>query len=686
MNTRFANITSRLALGFAILFTIAACGGGGGGGGGFTGESGTPPPDSYFLSIAFLDSDGNPTNTITSTDTATIEVTVTLNVEGGAAVPDVVVSATADIGVLSPDNSQALTDSDGIATLFLAADGVLGAGTLIVSADSPAGEVSASKTYQVSYADLQLGYYQNNVFIPGEIGVSAGSLPSGGSALLTVNVVNAAGEPATTVELINFTSNCARSGLATIPSPVATVNGLATTTYTAAGCTESDIITASLDNGSSEATAILGIAAPAAGSVNFVAAVPKILALRGTGGAGRKETSAVTFEVVDGNGTAVSGIPVEFALSTDVGGITLSTTLATTVAEGKVSTTVRSGNVATPVRVIATIEVEDEFGDILELSTVSDELVVTSGLPDQDSISISTELLSVPGALDIDGVTSQITVRMADKFNNPVPDGTAATFNTEYGSIGGSCTTSNGSCSVTWTSQAPRVPSSGDDDVTTIYDSGYSCPSHNGSFGPCPDDIVTSGTRGAISRITVIAIGEEVFTDRNGNGVFDQDEEADGMFELSNNLPEAFNDYNDDGVFTPAGGGSCRLPVSLDNCSASGFEETPYDFNNNGEYDFNDDPAVYNGILCPLEGDGVWCSRELVHVRDSLNIMLSPSAAGSFDFVLTRSGTVDSRVTEDSSYIVYTADRFNNPPANQKVSVTSTGRLSDPQRNQLRHR
>jgi hypothetical protein len=679
MITRFANLTSRLALALAILFTFAACGGGGGSSGGngdgFLGAGNGDDENTYFLLLDLLDPSGEPTNAVTSTDPATVRVRVTEKNRNGKPVPDVVVRATADIGVLVPENGSALTNDDGVAELQVTSDGVLGAGTVEVAVDSPAGTVTGRISYQINYADLQLGYFAGDSFMPGEIGVNASSLPSGGSAVLTINVVDAIGETVATVEEIAFQSRCTRSGLATIvESPVATENGLATATYTATGCSGIDNITATLAGGSSQAMVSLEIAEPAAGSIRFVSAEPKLLALKSTGGPGRQENSAVSFQVVNGTGTPVSGVPVALALSTNIGGISLSSRSVTTGADGTASTTVRSGNVATAVRVTATISAQDETGSPIELTTVSDELVISTGLPDQNSISLSADKLSVAGGLDLDGIQVPLTVRMADKFNNPVPDGTAATFSTEYGSIESSCTTVGGACSVTWTSQDPRSPSygSGGGDVKTIFDQPYSCPSHRGTSGPCPDFIGTSGsTTGALSTITVIAIGEEFFTDRNGNGVFDQEEADDGLFV---NLPEAFYDYNDDGVFTPAGGGACPMPISLETCSASGFEETFVDFNNNMAYDFNDDPAVYNGVLCPVEGDGVWCSRELVNVRDEIRLLLTSANAGSFYFLLTSSGAVRTSVTEGGNYIVYIADQFNNPPAGgDTVSVTSSG-------------
>src|SRR5690606_28291881 len=89
------------------------------------------------------------------------------------------------------------------------------------------------------------------------------------------------------------------------------------------------------------------------------------------------------------------------------------------------------------------------------ISTQSDKLTITTGIPDYDSFSLSAEQLN-PEAWNVDGVAVQVTARLADRFNNPVPDGTAVAFNIEGASIGSECTTTAGACSVTWVSQDPR--------------------------------------------------------------------------------------------------------------------------------------------------------------------------------------------------------------------------------------
>ena len=88
-------------------------------------------------------------------------------------------------------------------------------------------------------------------------------------------------------------------------------------------------------------------------------------------------------------------------------------------------------------------------------------------------MSISATVLNIEGE-GFDGETTLINIRLADAFNNPVPDGTTVQFRTEYGAIESSCNTIDGLCSVTLTSQEPRRPTDPNTLVQTLEDN--SCP------------------------------------------------------------------------------------------------------------------------------------------------------------------------------------------------------------------
>jgi hypothetical protein len=661
MIIRGATHGSRLAVIFAFLFVVTACGSGGSGDNFYDGDQ-----NQDGLRLSILDPAGNGTDTVTASSPGTLKVSV----RGGGS--GIVVTATTDIGFIFPKSGTALTSGNGVATFQIEAGPERGAGTITATATVDDEAVTGSTGFRVGETGLRLGYFDTDgSFVENRVQVQPEStLSAGGNAQLSVVILDNNGNRVTTVEDIRFNSGCIGGGQAIInpENPAKSVNGQASTLYTAAGCTGLDEITASLAGASAQAFADITIASATANAINFVSAEPTLIVLRGTGGQNRDEASNVVFKVVDGSGLPLQGVTVDFSLSTYAGGLSLSTDSTLSGGDGGVVVTVRSGDVATVVRVIATVD----DGDGEPVSTVSDLLTVTTGLPDQDSMSLSVGDCEGQGTFVVDGgfntfgLCRTLTVAMADKFNNPVVDGTAAVFTTEYGSIVGSCATVGGSCGVEWRSQEPRLPLlTGDDFVNTIFDQNYDCPSHNGSEGPCPDDL--GYIRGGRSTILVHAIGEESFIDRNGNGVMDQDEK-----DLFDNVPEAFLDTNEDGVYTPDLASCSASPTGSLQCIA-GQEDTFVDFNANGAYDRNDNPAVYNGLLCPLEGDGVWCSRELVHVR-ALSVVTMGNGPN-WDIILVRSGRVVS--TSDSNntnQVAYISDNFNNPPpGGATVALSTTG-------------
>jgi len=303
-------------------------------------------------------------------------------------------------------------------------------------------------------------------------------------------------------------------------------------------------------------------------------------------------------------------------------------------------------------------------------------------------------VLNVDSAYDFDGKTTRVSVRMAAKFNNPAPDGTAAVFSTELGSIIGSCNTVGGLCTVTWSSQSPRgsdiveqfsSPITIDENLDRALPNRYRCPSHRENHGPCPDDIgdpdvnPPGAPRGGRSTILVTANGEESFVDRDGNGLYDEGE-------FWTNLTEAFADHNEDGLYTPAQRDDCADPGSADNVCLAGFEETFVDRNANGIFDLNDSPkagndsslpdGLFNGVLCRAADDEAGlCSRELVNVRDSLVVVNAFSDASKYDImVINRSDREPSTLEGDQFYTVYVSDIFNNPPPpNTTITFEGSG-------------
>jgi len=618
-----------------------------------------------------------------------------------------------DLGTVIPATATTITDSEGKARFEIQIGDNAGAYTVAASSVLAGGQVSTNAELSVGQAVRKLGHFEDDSFNEGVIGVQpSGQISANGTAALNFDVVDQDDERATSRETLTISSECLLAGKATLtpPSPIE-FNSRVSVSYTAQGCSGSDEVTASLASSGAEASVTLDIAPVTAESIAFVEATPATIALRNTGSlSSLSESSNIDFKVSDLNGNPVADVIVNFSLGTTVGGLALNcsgddicdyandddrannrSTTATSRSgtDGIATAKLLSGYVATAARIVAYADLDgDGVRDSNEPQSASNQIIVTTGLPDQNSVSISSTYVNVEGAYDIDGVTTEVTVRMADRFNNPVPDGTQATFITEYGSIEGGCTTTDGACSVTWTSQSPRDPAYAE--PLEIYgDSRYSCASHSLSEGPCPTTIapIAGYALGGRSSILVYALGEESFTDGNGNGRYDEGESW-------INLPEAFLDENEDSAHTPSQtkcvGSDTTLQSAQDEqvCNA-GFDEFFVDFNSNGVYDLNNTPestdsdlpdGLYNGVLCQDSdaATGV-CSNNTLNIGDNLVLVMGFSDASAYSLEVIDIADTDrpngGKLRRDENYNLYVSDRFNNPPPpGSEISFEGSGR------------
>ena len=136
------------------------------------------------------------------------------------------------------------------------------------------------------------------------------------------------------------------------------------------------------------AQATISIAGESLGSIEFMSAEPETIVLRGTGGQGNQETSTLTFQVKSALGNPLAQQDVEFVLDTTAGGITVSPAIGVTNSQGIVTTKVTAGSVPTAVRVTAKASSEDGT----DIQTQSDLLSINTGLPEQRSFTLSTEV------------------------------------------------------------------------------------------------------------------------------------------------------------------------------------------------------------------------------------------------------------------------------------------------------
>jgi len=504
------------------------------------------------------------------------------------------------------------------ATVLLMVGSISGCGDDAFTGDSDGAATSTTSSTSGAGTDdgttVEIGSGTGASFSAGTLNIAANSLAAGGATTISVTLQQSTGVLYTDSASITFSSGCTAQGLATLDATVTTTTGVAVSNYAATGCSGSDTITASATiNGSTiSASGSLTVAEASLGSIQFISATPELIALQGTGGAGLSENATLVFKVLDQTGGPVAGETVMFELNTTVGGLSITPESATSGADGTVQTTVLSGTIPTAVRVTATIIVDGGTN----ISTQSDQLVVSTGIPDQDSFSLSATEFN-PEGLNYDGETVTITARLADRFNNPVPDGTAVSFTTEGGSIEGSCLTAAGACSVIWTSQNPRPCGQQSSDANVaVTDDEELVVVLNPSAGPNVCE-ATDGTTvnanlssdpqgkeglgqpfGGRATIIATAVGEESFIDVNGNGVFD-----DGDF--FTDLPEVWRDD--------------------DESEERDSHEIFLDFNKNGTYDAADN--AFNGVLCSRTVSPGCGTSTTLHIRQTLVLVMSGSHA-----------------------------------------------------------
>lgn len=458
--------------------------------------------------------------------------------------PGVPVSFSATSGGL--EVTRGVTDNSGQAVALLTTAGDSSTRTITVTATTAdrVANVSINVAPATSENTIQIGNGSGLSFVPNVIGIAPAGISAGGSTSLNVTFVRQDNSLHTLPVTVTFNSPCLASGTAEfrvggeVRASLSTTTGQANITYVDKGCagigaSRSDLITATANVGgqSLAAAGTVVVSGAAQGAIAFVSAAPAHIALRGTGEASRPETSALVFRVTNSVGGPVPNQQVNFALSTTVGGITLSAPDAVTDAQGNVQVVVIAGTVATPVRVSAVVD-----GSSPAIATVSSALNISTGIPTDSSFSISANRHNIDGWLT-DGRYSEITVRLADRFGNPVPDGTPVSFWTEGGSVQAQCQTE------------------------TRAEEGGLCSVQLRSSNPRPID----------GRVTVLAtaIGEESFVDANGNGMYDAGESFVGV-------AEPWLDANENGAYD--------------------LGEMFYDFFPGDGYTPAD--ALFNGVLC----------------------------------------------------------------------------------------
>ncbi len=507
---------------------LAACGGGGGNPGTSSGATPVPPIATVvnsdpLLAAGLVDGAGAATSSISASGYTVLSVKLTD--PSGMAIANQVIDVSGDSAkVIFPEGGTGLTSSAGIATVKVARASLTasGAGSLTVAYSYKVGSLTkypngsvpptADKVY-ATYVGYQLSIASVTLT---NLDVGTSTLAAYGTRQVSVQAnINGVAASSTPVQ-VNFTTTCGQVS----PSSASTdSSGLAVVSYTATdvvgaivstlGCSGKTVEISASTVGAAAVSKTLVIAAAPATNMSFISVSPARIYLANSGGT----TQAIaTFQLVNAQGEAILGQDVRLTLKTLNGGIpkasfgtvgSVAPVIAITDSSGKVSVPVFSGTVPTNVLVNAALVSNPA------VQTDSSTLAIASGRPVQSRLSLSLGKFAIRG-FNFDGEETTVTLSMADRQGNPVPDGTAVNFVTEGGvMIPPTCTTG-------------AVP--GDSRCTVNIRSG----------SPRPLD-------GRVS-ILAYAAGEEDFVDANFNNVFD-------CGETFTDLGTAYRDDNENGAF-----------------------------------------------------------------------------------------------------------------------------------------
>lgn len=458
-----------------LTLTLASCGGGGGSPG--TSPSAPQNPvvvvsSDPVLAGVLQDASGASTSSISSSGFTLLRVTLTD--PSGRGIPNQVVSASGDdTKVIFPEGSGGLTNSSGVSTIKVARASLFatGADTLTVTYSYKAGSLtsfpdgSAPPTVDKTVARF-VGYQlsASNVTLT-NLNVGSSTLAAYGTRQVSVQAnIDGLAAISTPVQ-VSFSANC---GAITPATASTNSQGLVQVSYSAVnaalandqGCSGTTVSIVASTTGATPVSGNLSIGLAPATNLLFLSANPSTIFLAESGGATQ---SIVRFRLVNASNAALQGQNVLLELRDLAGGIpktsfgTVGNTNAITQptdSNGEVSVPVFSGTVPTNVSVKASLVANSS------ITTTSAVLAIASGRAVQSRVSLSIGSLAIEGA-NIDGVTTPVTMSLADRQGNPVPDGTAINFVTEGGvMIPPVCVTGavpgDSRCTVSIRSQNPR--------------------------------------------------------------------------------------------------------------------------------------------------------------------------------------------------------------------------------------
>lgn len=508
---RLAKASLRMTV-LAAAIALSACGGGGSSdsvnnagtvpvdtGNGTGGGTATVVDSLTISEIGIYDTSGAALSSV-GVAGAVLKVKITTN--DGKAVKNALVNFSSSAGELVFGNTSGavLTDASGYAQLFFqpTSNDVSGAYTL--TADASYGAYSANETLNIQVAATNIALT--------DLVLGSASLSSGGQTSVSLQTVDATSADPVNGVTVGFSADCGQMS----PTSISSSNqGNVQSTYKATNvdgslCAGTVNITGIVNSGSSSQskTVSLTVASPKVTSILYPEGQSTSIGVQGSGSSSQANIKFVLYS----NTTPLAGKAVKFTLTKSPIGLTIgeegqTTWTVTTDENGEAPLVIYPGSTPGPV------EIRAEVVDNPLIFALSKGITVASSRASQNGLSLSMTANNIEGWA-YDGTQSTLTMRVADKFGNAVPDGTVVNFTAEGGQITSSCETAkvngNSMCSVTFESQEFR-PSDG--------------------------------------RITVLAVveGEKAYTDNNQNNAFDAGDV------IINNIGDTFRDDDESGSY-----------------------------------------------------------------------------------------------------------------------------------------
>ena len=456
--------------------------------------------DPPLLNLVVRNDAGVVTTTIGTVGASSI--VATLRFADGTPVTQKRIEITGDLTKVSfPEGASQITDSSGTAVIRVvrATGSVGGAGTLAAAASISGATASGAtvSTVVTGSVDYSIGAVEGAAkLVLTNLNLGATSLPAYGTRQVSVQA-NLGSVPSPTSVLVNFTASCGQIQPASVVTNAA---GVATVSYSATdaanvspsnlGCSDKTVEISASAVGADPVRRSLSIDKAPATNLAFVVPVDPTkmrIYLEGSGGATQ---AVIQFILSNAVGEAIPSQDILLTLKTTNSGIPKATfgtkgntapITLTTDSAGKVSVPVFSGTVPTSVLVNAALATSPT------IQTNSSVLAIASGRPTQSSLSLSLGKFAIRG-FNFDGEETTVTLAMADRQGNPVPDGTAVNFTSEGGVM------------------IPPICTTG----AVLGDSR------------CTVKIRTQGSRPADGRVSILAYtaGEENFIDSVGDNVY----------------------------------------------------------------------------------------------------------------------------------------------------------------------